>query len=119
MNERSVVRLSIPNAIGNIKPEFVHQSGVTEERFMHDTSLTVHPAGPFMLTQRVIRIDHAWQTPSDTTYGNWISQAKAVGRTPAWILDLLRGRQVWVVYENGVMARYAHLSSVRPDLKVG
>jgi murein DD-endopeptidase MepM/ murein hydrolase activator NlpD len=40
-------------------------------------------------------------------------------KTPLYILDKLRGRQVWVQYENGVQARFAHLSSISKDLEVG
>ena len=34
-------------------------------------------------------------------------------------LDLLRGRQVWIQSDNGVLVRYAHLSSVNETLNVG
>jgi murein DD-endopeptidase MepM/ murein hydrolase activator NlpD len=34
------------------------------------------------------------------------------GYTPEWVLDKLRGRQVWIDHGNGVVSRYAHLQSV-------
>jgi murein DD-endopeptidase MepM/ murein hydrolase activator NlpD len=35
------------------------------------------------------------------------------------VVDLFRGRQVWIDHGNGVMTRYAHLSGVAPDLEEG
>lgn len=40
-------------------------------------------------------------------------------KTPEYILDRLRGRQVWVQYDNGVQARFAHLDRINSDLQVG
>lgn len=34
-------------------------------------------------------------------------------------LDLVRGRQVWIQSDNGVLAHYAHLDSVNEELNVG
>lgn len=35
------------------------------------------------------------------------------------LLDLLRGRQVWVDHGDGVVTRYAHLSAIPPEIQVG
>lgn len=35
------------------------------------------------------------------------------------ILDLFRGRQVWVDHGNGIVTRYAHTSGVAPGIEVG
>lgn len=67
----------------------------------------------------ILRIDHDWVTPTPAERDAWLNASRQAGRTPEWLLDLFRGRQVWVQYDNGVMARYAHLSSVRSDLQVG
>lgn len=45
--------------------------------------------------------------------------SKNDGQTPAYILDKMRGRQVWVQYGKGVMARFVHLSQIAPNIKVG
>jgi murein DD-endopeptidase MepM/ murein hydrolase activator NlpD len=39
--------------------------------------------------------------------------------TPTYILDRLRGRSVWVQYENGVMIRFVHLSRIEDGIEVG
>lgn len=35
------------------------------------------------------------------------------------VLDLFRGRQVWIDHGNGIVTRYAHLGSIEPGLQEG
>ncbi|MHB8375377.1 MAG: M23 family metallopeptidase [Dehalococcoidia bacterium] len=35
------------------------------------------------------------------------------------LIDLFRGRQVWVDHGNGIVTRYAHLSAIPPAITVG
>lgn len=67
----------------------------------------------------VVRADHDWRTPSAATRQAWLAASARSGETPAWILDLLRGRQVWVLHGDGILARYVHLSSVAAGLQPG
>tara|TARA_Y100001970_G_scaffold294226_1_gene448801 strand:+ start:3218 stop:3997 length:780 start_codon:yes stop_codon:yes gene_type:complete len=34
-------------------------------------------------------------------------------------LDIYRGRQIWIEHKNGVVTRYAHLSGIAEDVKLG
>ena len=60
----------------------------------------------------VIRADHEVRNQD-------LELAAESGFTPEYILDRLRGQQVWVQYERGVMIRFAHLDRLPQDLKVG
>ncbi|EKN68503.1 M23 family metallopeptidase [Schinkia azotoformans] len=68
----------------------------------------------------VVRADHEYKRYSSKEERNQeLGIAAEVGFTPAYILDRLRGRQVWIQYENGLQARFAHLDRIPEDLQVG
>jgi murein DD-endopeptidase MepM/ murein hydrolase activator NlpD len=68
----------------------------------------------------VVRADHDYQEMSPKERGKWLTLGRQNnGQTPMYILDKLRGRTVWIQFENGVMARYCHLSRISDTLKVG
>ncbi|MBM7703378.1 M23 family metallopeptidase [Metabacillus iocasae] len=68
----------------------------------------------------IVRIDHDYKGYSSVNEREKdLLLCQQANKTPAYILDKLRGRQVWIQYDNGVQARFAHLSAVSPDLKVG
>lgn len=72
-----------------------------------------------MAAGTVVRAGHDWRTPSAEVRQRWLDIAAASSHTPEWILDRLRGRQVWIMHENGVLVRFAHLDSIPEDLQVG
>lgn len=68
----------------------------------------------------VVRADHDFQDyPSALIRNKDLSLTAELQETPAYIFDRLRGQQVWVQYENGVMSRFAHLDSIPANIKVG
>jgi murein DD-endopeptidase MepM/ murein hydrolase activator NlpD/predicted deacylase len=67
----------------------------------------------------VIRADWDYVTPTKAEMETWLAICRKKGYTPEDILDHLRGRQVWLSHEDGLITRYAHLSSIAPGLKVG
>lgn len=68
----------------------------------------------------VVRADHDYKEMSPSERQRLLALGvKNNGQTPAYILDKLRGRSVWVQYDRGVMARYVHLSSISENVKVG
>ena len=60
----------------------------------------------------VTRIDYAFQDWSEPARSAALDNARRLGYTPEIVLDLIRGRQVWIDHGNGVVTRYAHLAEV-------
>ncbi|WP_088363968.1 M23 family metallopeptidase [Bacillus cereus] len=67
----------------------------------------------------VVRIAKDFKELDPTYRENLLKEAARIKHTPQSTLDLLRGRQVWVQSENGVLIHYAHLSSVNNNINVG
>nr|WP_261179361.1 peptidoglycan DD-metalloendopeptidase family protein [Anaerobacillus sp. CMMVII] len=68
----------------------------------------------------VVRADHDYvEYPSSEVRDQDLALTALVGETPEYIFDRLRGKQVWVQYENGVMNRFAHLYAIPENIKVG
>lgn len=68
----------------------------------------------------VVRVDHKYRGyESVQERERDLQVCQSYGKTPLYILDKLRGRQVWIQYENGVQARFAHLSNIASELQVG
>lgn len=69
---------------------------------------------------KVVRVDHNYKPYESVEQRNKdLAYCKEVQKTPAYILDKLRGRQVWIQYDNGMQARFAHLDQVDEELNVG
>jgi murein DD-endopeptidase MepM/ murein hydrolase activator NlpD len=49
----------------------------------------------------------------------WSARCHRLGYTPDEVLDGYRGRQVWIDHGNGLVSRYAHLSSIAPQIAEG
>ncbi|UJW58292.1 M23 family metallopeptidase [Bacillus sp. A116_S68] len=68
----------------------------------------------------VVRVDSDFKDYSSESVRNEdLQHAAEIGHTPEYILDRLRGKQVWVQYDNGIMNRFAHLNAVADDIEVG
>jgi murein DD-endopeptidase MepM/ murein hydrolase activator NlpD len=90
--------------------------------YQYGTNVTINPNTPVyaMGEGEIIRIDDDYQGYSSVEERNKdLSIASHSEITPEFILDKLRGKQVWVYYPNGILARFAHLDRVVDDLSVG
>ncbi|SMO49121.1 peptidoglycan DD-metalloendopeptidase family protein [Melghirimyces algeriensis] len=68
----------------------------------------------------VVRADHNYRELSVKERNQLLRvAARHEGQTPAYILDKLRGRSVWVQHEKGILTRYAHLSQVSDHIQLG
>lgn len=67
----------------------------------------------------VVRTDHNYNELTLEERERLLKLAAQMEHTPEYILDKLRGRSVWVQYQNGVTVRYVHLSTIPPEVKVG
>lgn len=68
----------------------------------------------------VVRVDHdfeEYRSPEERNQD--LALTAQLQDTPEYIFDRLRGRQVWVQYEGGIMNRFAHLHEIPSDLQVG
>lgn len=67
----------------------------------------------------VIRADTSYITATEKLFGEMRETVMASGYTPEEVLDFYRGRQIWLQLDNGWVARYAHLSTIAPDIVEG
>lgn len=75
----------------------------------------VFAAGPGI----VYRIDHDFVELPLGEREMLLETAWEMDDTPEDILDMLRGRQVWLIHSNGIITRYAHLSDTAGNLEKG
>lgn len=67
----------------------------------------------------IYRIDHDYiETPMGER-DELLRVSQELDDTPEDILDMLRGRQVWIIHPFGMITRYAHLDNVAGDLQEG
>lgn len=68
----------------------------------------------------VVRADHNYVEYRSAEVRNQdLKYTAELGLTPDYIIDRLRGRQVWVQYQGGVMNRFAHLHDIPASIQVG
>jgi murein DD-endopeptidase MepM/ murein hydrolase activator NlpD len=100
-----------------------YRSGVHEgvDFYGYDNCVRVTVETPVMAAKdgTVVRIDHDY-TPLSQAKLDAANARIAAGETAADdILDLFRGRQVWIDHRKGIVTRYAHLSAVAANIQVG
>lgn len=67
----------------------------------------------------IYRIDHDYIELPMAEREEMLQICKEEGDTPESILDMLRGRQVWIIHSPDLVTRYAHLSEVAEHLQEG
>ncbi|PRO64769.1 M23 family metallopeptidase [Alkalicoccus urumqiensis] len=68
----------------------------------------------------VVRADTEFEDyASEEERNEELAVAAEAEETPEYILDRLRGMQVWVQYDNGVMIRFAHLHDIAEGIETG
>ncbi|WP_227935664.1 M23 family metallopeptidase [Alkalihalobacillus deserti] len=68
----------------------------------------------------VVRADHGYEEYDSVEARNLdLAFTNELGMTPEYIIDRLRGRQVWVQYQGGVLNRFAHLHDIPSEIQVG
>jgi murein DD-endopeptidase MepM/ murein hydrolase activator NlpD len=94
--------------------------GIDWYDYSSGTEITTETPIYAMATGIVVRVDDDFNDyPSHEVRDHDLQIADRVGFTPEYIIDRLRGQQVWVQYDDGVMNRFAHLDSIPENLKVG
>ncbi len=68
---------------------------------------------------RVVRADTDYEPPTLQAIETMLAHSEEVYHTPEDVLDVLRGRQVWIEHESGLISRYCHLSAVAEELEAG
>jgi len=93
-----------------------YRNGVHEglDFYNHDRGTPVLAAA----AGKVIRADHDYIEMTHDQYEEVIATSMAEPITPEELLDKLRGRQVWIEHENGIITRYCHLDSIRENIQV-
>lgn len=114
----STVESHLPGAPRDYRNGF--HEGIDWYDYSTGTDITTDTPINAMAEGVVVRVDDDFEDyPSHEMRNEDLDLAAEVGFTPEYILDRLRGQQVWVQYDNGIMNRFAHLDSIPEDLELG
>ncbi len=78
-----------------------------------DTAIVAAKAGT------IIRIDHGYHALTQAELDAADAQIAAGRANDPEIVDLFRGRQIWIDHGKGIVTRYAHTADVAANLQVG
>jgi murein DD-endopeptidase MepM/ murein hydrolase activator NlpD len=67
----------------------------------------------------VVRVSADYEPLTASKADALAAQTRALGYTPPEVLDGYRGLQVWIDHGDGLISRYAHLSSIEPGIVQG
>lgn len=100
-----------------------YRGGVHEgvDFYAHDNCATIEKGTPVVAAKDgvILRADHAYHdlTQEELQRAN---EKIAAGRPNDFdVIDLFRGRQVWIDHGRGVVTRYAHLEGIPPEIREG
>ncbi len=100
-----------------------YRDGIHEgiDFYQIDNCTEIHEGTPVRAAKdgTVIRADLAYHDLTQAELDDADAKIAAAHATPPDILDLFRGRQVWVDHGDGIVTRYAHLSSIADGIQVG
>jgi murein DD-endopeptidase MepM/ murein hydrolase activator NlpD len=68
---------------------------------------------------RVIRADRSYEDLTSEALAELMERVEQNGGDDSEVVDIFRGRQVWVDHGNGVVTRYVHLNRIADDIEVG
>ncbi len=100
-----------------------YRGGVHEgvDNYDYDNCTEIVADGPVVAGKdgKIVRADHDY-TPLTQEELAAADARIAAGEANAFeVIDLFRGRQVWVDHGKGVVTRYAHLGGIPPRIEVG
>ncbi|OIJ17695.1 peptidase M23 [Anaerobacillus alkalidiazotrophicus] len=113
---------TIPNHLPGAKRAYRngHHEGIDWYGYATGQHISFDTAVLAMAEGVVVRVDHDYEEYTTAQVRNKdLSLTAELGETPQYIFDRLRGRQVWIQYEKGVMNRFAHLDAIPETLHVG
>ena len=100
-----------------------YRSGIHEgvDFYGYDNCVSVDTDTKVLVAKdgEVVRVDHDYRPLTQETLNAANATIEAGNPNDPDVLDLFRGRQVWIDHGDGIVTRYAHLSSVETGLKVG
>lgn len=100
-----------------------YRGGVHEgvDFYSIDNCVAIPEGSPAIATKAgvVVRADHEYRdlTPEELAAAN--ERVANGGANDFDVVDLFRGRQVWIDHGNGVVTRYAHLGGIPADIVEG
>ncbi|QKS73261.1 M23 family metallopeptidase [Paenalkalicoccus suaedae] len=116
----STIESHLPGAPRDYRNGF--HEGIDWYDFSSGVEVTINRDTPVlaMADGVIVRIDNDYEEyPSPEVRNEDLAEAAELGFTPSYIFDRLRGMQVWVQYEDGVMIRFAHLDAIPEGFEVG
>ncbi len=101
----------------------VYRGGVHEgvDFYAYDNCATIEPGTPTLAAKDgiIVRADVGYTDLTQEELATANERIAAGGANDFDVLDLFRGRQVWIDHGKGIVTRYAHLSGIPPEVVVG
>jgi murein DD-endopeptidase MepM/ murein hydrolase activator NlpD len=112
----------IPNHLPGAVRAYRHGTHEGMDFYQYTSNVEINRNTPIygMAEGKVVRADHDYVPYSSEEERNKdLASAANFTGTPQFMLDKLRGKQVWISYPNGILARFCHLDRIPQSLTVG